>query len=384
MQEKERTFTLSWFFRWFLDNKAITVFLVCLLLFLNIFLLTKISFLITPILGFLQILALPLIMSGLIFYLLNPLVDFLESRKLPRIWAIVLVFVLISALLVWGVAVLIPNLRNQFLAFVQNFPSYLEKAEVVLNQLVDQPLFDAARPQFVALNSEISDRLTEFVSQYSPRAVNWASNFLTGLSQFFVAILIMPFIVFYLLRDGKELNAYLTKFMPIKFRPTFSRVLTDVNKQLGNYVQGQITVAVIVALMFILFFKLIGLNYAVTLGVSAGLLNLIPYLGSFLAMIPALILGLIAGPAMLIKVILVFIVEQTIEGRFVSPLILGSQLNIHPLTILFVLLTSGSMFGVWGVFLGVPVYASLKVVVEAFFTWYKEVSGLYEEEEHES
>ena len=87
---------------------------------------------------------------------------------------------------------------------------------------------------------------------------------------------------------------------------------------------------------------------------------------------------------MLIKVILVFIVEQTIEGRFVSPLILGSQLNIHPLTILFVLLTSGSMFGVWGVFLGVPVYASLKVVVEAFFTWYKEVSGLYEEEEHES
>lgn len=385
MQEKERGFHLSWFFRWFLDNKAITVFLVFLLLFLNIFLLTKISFLFTPILDFLQVLALPLIMSGLIFYLLNPLVGFLESRKIPRIWAIVLVFVLISALLVWGVAVLIPNLRNQFLAFVHNFPAYLDQAEAVLNQLVDQPMFEAARPQFLELNNEISDRLTEFVSQYSPRAVDWASNFLSGVSQFFVAILIMPFIVFYLLRDGKELNPYLTKFMPTKFRPTFSRVLADVNKQLGNYVQGQVAVAFIVAIMFIIFFKLIGLNYAVTLGVAAGFLNLIPYLGSFLAMIPALILGLIAGPAMLIKVILVFIVEQTIEGRFVSPLILGSQLNIHPLTILFVLLTSGSMFGVWGVFLGVPVYASLKVVVEALFTWYQDVSGLYEEEEnHES
>lgn len=384
MQEKERGFNLSWFFKWFLDNKAITVFLVSLLLFLNIYLLTKISFLFIPILDFLQVLALPLIMSGLIFYLLNPLVDFLESRKIPRLWAIVLVFVLISALLVWGVAVLIPNLRNQFVAFVHNFPAYLDQAEVVVNELISQPMFEAARPQFMELNNEISNRLTEFVSQYSPRAVDWASNFLSSVSQFFVAILIMPFIVFYLLRDGKELNPYLSAFMPTRFRPTFSRIMADVNKQLGNYVQGQITVAFIVAIMFIIFFKLIGLNYAVTLGVTAGFLNLIPYLGSFLAMIPALILGLIAGPTMLIKVILVFIIEQTIEGRFVSPLILGSQLNIHPLTILFVLLTSGSMFGVWGVFLGVPVYASLKVIVEAFFTWYQEVSGLYEEENHES
>ncbi|MBF0805391.1 MULTISPECIES: AI-2E family transporter [unclassified Streptococcus] len=384
MQEKERGFNLSWFFKWFLDNKAITVFLVSLLLFLNIYLLTKISFLFIPILNFLQVLALPLIMSGLIFYLLNPLVNFLESRKIPRLWAIVLVFVLILALLVWGVAVLIPNLRNQFLAFVHNFPAYLDQAEVVVNELISQPMFEAARPQFMELNNEISNRLTEFVSQYSPRAVDWASNFLSSVSQFFVAILIMPFIVFYLLRDGKELNLYLSTFMPTRFRPTFSRIMADVNKQLGNYVQGQITVAFIVAIMFIIFFKLIGLNYAVTLGVTAGFLNLIPYLGSFLAMIPALILGLIAGPTMLIKVILVFIIEQTIEGRFVSPLILGSQLNIHPLTILFVLLTSGSMFGVWGVFLGVPVYASLKVIVEAFFTWYQEVSGLYEEENHES
>ena len=82
---------------------------------------------------------------------------------------------------------------------------------------------------------------------------------------------------------------------------------------------------------------------------------------------------------MFIKVLIVFAVEQTIEGRFVSPLVLGSQLNIHPITILFVLLTSGSMFGIWGVFLGIPVYASAKVEIGAIFEWYKVVSGLYEE-----
>ena len=86
---------------------------------------------------------------------------------------------------------------------------------------------------------------------------------------------------------------------------------------------------------------------------------------------------------MLLKVIIVFIVEQTIEGRFVSPLILGSQLSIHPITILFVLLTSGSMFGIWGVLLGIPVYASAKVVITAIFKWYKVVSGLYDDEVEE-
>ena len=97
----------------------------------------------------------------------------------------------------------------------------------------------------------------------------------------------------------------------------------------------------------------------------------------------ALVLGLVAGPEMFVKVVIVFIVEQTIEGRFVSPLVLGSQLNIHPITILFVLITSGSMFGIWGVFLGIPVYASAKVVISALFEWYKDVSGLYEKDEIE-
>ena len=112
----------------------------------------------------------------------------------------------------------------------------------------------------------------------------------------------------------------------------------------------------------------------------AGFLNLIPYLGSFLAMIPAVVLGLIAGPVMLVKVLIVFMLEQTIEGRFVTPLIIGSSLSIHPITILFVLLTAGQMYGVLGVLLGIPIYASIKVVVKAAFNWYREYSGLYVEE----
>ena len=378
MEQKEKHFTLSWFFKWFLDNKAVTVFLVTLLLGLNIFILSKISFLFIPVIDFLSVVMLPVILSGLLFYLLNPLVDLMEKYKINRVLAISIIFVIIAFLLIIGLAVAIPNLQRQVIIFAQNVPSYIEDADRVIDDLVTKRLPDDFRPQLEQVLAQFSTQAAAWASNISSKAVNWVSAIISGTSQVIVALIIMPFMLFYLLRDGKGLRDYITQFLPNKLREPVGKVLSDVNQQLANYVRGQITVAVIVAIMFIIFFKIIGLRYAVALGVTAGVLNLVPYLGSFLAMLPALVLGLIAGPVMLLKVIIVFIVEQTIEGRFVSPLILGSQLNIHPITILFVLLTSGSMFGIWGVLLGIPIYASAKVVISAIFDWYKEVSGLYE------
>jgi len=378
MEQKEKHFTLSWFFKWFIDNKAVTVFLVALLLGLNIFILSKISFLFIPVIDFLSVVMLPVILSGLLFYLLNPLVDLMEKYKINRVLAISIIFVIIAVLLIIGLAVAIPNLQRQVVIFAQNVPSYLEDADKVIDDLVTKRLPDDFRPQLEQVLAQFSTQATAWASNISSKAVNWVSALISGTSQVIVALIIMPFMLFYLLRDGKGLRDYITQFLPNKLREPVGKVLSDVNQQLANYVRGQITVAVIVAIMFIIFFKIIGLRYAVALGVTAGVLNLVPYLGSFLAMIPALVLGLIAGPVMLLKVIIVFIVEQTIEGRFVSPLILGSQLNIHPITILFVLLTSGSMFGIWGVLLGIPIYASAKVVISEIFDWYKGVSGLYE------
>ena len=383
MEPKEKEFSMSWFFRWFLDNKAITVFLVCLLIGLNLLVLSKISFIFTPIIEFISVIMLPVILAGLLYYLLNPLVDLMEKRKINRLVAITIVFVLITVLLIWGLAVVIPNLQAQIVSFFRNMPSYLKQSKKIIDDLLDSRLSEEFRPQIEQVTENISSQLTTWASNFSARAVNWASNFVSAASQVIVAVIIMPFILFYLLRDGKNLKGYVTQFLPKKLREPVGHVLSDVNSQLANYVRGQITVAIIVAFMFMILFKIIGLRYGVTLAVVAGVLNLVPYLGSFLAMLPALVLGLIAGPVMLLKVIIVFIVEQTIEGRFVSPLILGSQLSIHPITILFVLLTSGSMFGIWGVLLGIPVYASAKVVITAIFKWYKVVSGLYDDEVEE-
>lgn len=379
MDEQNQRFRLSWFFKWFLNNQAVTFFLVTLLVLLTIFVFTKVSFLLKPIGSFIEIILLPMLLTGLLYYLLNPIVDWLEKYKITRTVAISILFVLIGMLLVWGLAVAIPSIQGQVVSFAQNLPSNIQKIESQVTTLLENEQFEQFRPTALEMLNKVNDQIISYAQKFSSSAVNWASSLISTASQIIVAILIMPFILFYLLRDGQNLNHHVTQYLPTKWRSSVSKVLTDVNSQLSNYVRGQVTVAIIVALMFSVMFSLIGLSYPVTLGVMAGFLNLIPYLGSFLAMIPAVILGLIAGPVMLIKVLIVFMVEQTIEGRFVTPLIIGSSLSIHPITILFVLLTAGQMYGVLGVLLGIPIYASIKVVVKVIFEWYKAYSGLYEE-----
>lgn len=381
MKEKQPKFFTSWFYKWFMNNQMATFLLVLLLGLLSLFMLTKVAFVFIPIVNFLEIILLPMIMTGLLYYLLNPMVDWMEKHKVSRTVGISILFVLISLLLVWGLAVLIPNIQAQVTSFAKHVPSYIQTIEGQVRNILENEQFEQFRPTVIDMMDSLNSQIVSYAQKLSSNAVNWVSGLFSTASQIILALLIMPFILFYLLRDGKQLKGHITKFLPTKWRNPIGTVLSEVNTQLSNYVRGQITVAFIVAVMFLILFKIIGLSYPVTLAILAGFLNLIPYLGSFLAMIPAIILGAVAGPFMLMKVLIVFMVEQTIEGRFVTPLILGSSLSIHPITILFVLLTAGQMYGVVGVLLGIPIYASIKVVVSAIFEWYRDYSGLYADEQ---
>ena len=147
MDNKEKQFSLSWFFRWFLDNKAITVFLVTLLLGLNLLVLSKITFIFIPIFEFAGAVMLPVIISGLLYYLLNPIVDFLERKGLKRIFAISLVFFLIAVLLIWGLAVVIPSVQRQVVSFFHNLPTYLEKANATIDDFLDNRVSSDIKPQ---------------------------------------------------------------------------------------------------------------------------------------------------------------------------------------------------------------------------------------------
>lgn len=378
-QSDEKKITLSWFFKWFLNSKATMVLLISLLLFLNVFVFTKISHLFEPAIAFLTVIMLPIIISALLYYLLKPFVDLFEYKlRMSRTVAISLVFVIVVVLLIWGGAVLVPSIENQLVNFAKNLPNYLKDIESQISDLLNSRQLSGYNIELQNLFNNFSDTVIKYAQTLSKSAVTWAGSFASTVARVAVAIMISPFILFYLLRDGDQLKGYVAQFLPPNLRVPTRRVMSKMNEQLASYVQGQVTVSIVVAIMFSIMFTIIGLNYGIILAIVAGFLNLIPYLGSFVAMIPVFILAFVAGPAMVIKCIIVFTIEQTIEGRFVTPLVIGSKLQIHPITILFVLLTAGTLFGVWGVFLAIPIYASVKVVITEIFEWYKVVSGLYQ------
>lgn len=383
MDKKEKR-SFSWFWKWFLDNKFVAGLFIIFLILVNINLFTKVSYLFFPVWQFLAIVALPIILAGILFYLLNPIVNFFEKRGIQRIYSIIGLFILVSGLIVWGVVVIIPEIREQVTMFVDRLPGYINTAENALNDFFSDPVFDRAQDQIAISSERIMSSVTEMVQNISRNTVQSIGNFFGAVASIFIAIVTMPVILFYLLKDGKRIAPYFVQFLPTKMRQPTLRVLKEMNQQVSSYIRGQLTVAFAVAILFMVGFSIIGLDYAITLGVIAGFLNLVPYVGSFLAMIPAIFLGIVGGPVLLIQVIIVFAIEQLIEGRLISPLVLGNQLAIHPVTILFVLLTAGNLFGFFGVVLGVPAYAALKVVITNIFNWYKTISGLYTDDEDAS
>ena len=364
----------------FLNNQVVTALLIVLLVLLIILTFTKVSYLFKPVWQFFRRCRLTSNYGGDFILFIKSDCRLFREKQISRVWSIIGLFILIVALLIWGGIVIVPKIREQSVSFVNHFPQYIDTIDQKSQEILSDPLFAQFREQLEAAGDKVVSSLGTIIKNVSTFTVQGIGNFFGAVATIFVAIITMPFILFYLLKDGKNLAPYLMKFLPVKMRKPTLKVLAEVNDQVSSYIRGQLTVAFAVAIMFMIGFSVIGLDYAVTLGIAAGFLNLIPYLGSFLAMIPAVFLGIVSGPALLIKVLIVFAIEQTVEGRFISPLVLGSQLSIHPVTILVVLLTSGKLFGIVGVILGIPVYAAAKVIITHIFEWYQIVSGLYDED----
>ncbi|MCL2677062.1 MAG: AI-2E family transporter [Streptococcaceae bacterium] len=380
--EEKKTFKESALFNWFVNNKTVTVLLVTLLIFLNVFVLYKINFIFSPVGDFITTISLPIVLAAVFYYLLNPVVNFLEKKKWPRVLSISLLFAILAGLLIWGIVELIPAAATNIDNFSHRVPTYVDSSQNEINKLLVNPKFDQFKPQIDDIMNSVGNSLVDWSKNFSGTLATSITNVIGHTFEVIISLVIFPFVLFYLLRDGNSMNEKVTQILPPAWRKDTSEILTDMNKQISNYVRGQVIVALSVMLIFLITLPLIGLRYAVGVAIMAGLFNLVPFFGSMFALIIASVIGLITGgPLMLAKVIIVFVIEQTVEGRFISPLVLGAHMKIHPITILFVILTAGKIFGIWGVIIGVPAYAAAKVIIVHLYEWYREVSDVYKTNE---
>jgi len=368
----------TWFYRRFLNNKFAIVMLDVIMALLAILLFTKIAWVFQPVLDFLGIVAPPFVLAGILYYLTVPIIDWLEKRKIKRGWAIAGVFLILFALIVWGVLRFIPAVENQLSNIIQSWPTYWNEFTQWLSDLNDKQTL-ISQKDLNQLGSEIASNFQGKQSNLLTGTVNQIQNVIGIVGNVVVTVATAPIILFFMLKDGAHFTPNLVKLFPVKLRDSISEMLTEMNTKVGSYVQGQITVAMAVAIMFMIGYSVIGLKFGLLLGLLAGPLNLIPYLGSALAMVPALIIGLTTSPQMFFAVIVVFFIEWLLETQVISPFVMGSKLEMHPVTIVIVLLTAGNLFGLVGVILGIPGFAVLKIIITRIFVWYQQVSGLYQE-----
>lgn len=371
----------NFFEKWFLNNRFSVILFNLLLFFLIIWVFNKISFVLNPAWVFISAILPPVLLAIIQFYIMNPLVDLLEKKwRVPRVLTIVVLFLIVVIALVWIINTIIPIVQGQINSLIKNWPHIWNDAVNAVQNALRDPRLHSVRGNI----DQMIDNAQKTLFKSGQNAVNATltnlSSAVSIITMIVMTLMTAPFILFFMLKDGHQLRPYLTKFVPQRWQESFSQLLHDINQALASYIRGQITVAFWVGVMFAIGYTVIGLPYGYALAILAGFLNLIPYFGTFIAFIPALVIGVMTSLPMLIKVLIVFAIEQTIEGRVISPLVMGSKLEMHPITTILLLIGASAVWGLWGVVFGIPIYAVLKIIVSRVYNYYRKVSEVFNDQ----
>ena len=377
MDNKPENQGKTWFWRWFLDNQLVSGLLILSLLLINLILFSQTSYLFNTLKDFISAIGVPVACGAVIYYLVKPIYDYLLNKKVPKGIAILLVMVGVIVIFIMIITSLVPIIQKQLLDLVSQLPYYYQIISEQVEKFMQTGFFETIQEQFNKINTDFIQSITERLNGILNFTFSGIGSVVGIIGDIVITIMTMPVILYYLLKDGNKVIPFVTRMFPTRSQHKISVMLNEMNQQVSSYIRGQITVAICVGFTYIIGYTLIGLPYGVTIGMIAGLLTIIPYLGSIIGLTPALIIGFVTNPTLALHVFLVFVIEQLIESRVLQPLILGSSLKMHPVTILIILLAAGKMFGLVGLLIAVPVYAVVKVFITHFFAWYKEYSGLY-------
>jgi predicted PurR-regulated permease PerM len=325
--------------------------------------LQSLSFLFAPVATFFSTLLVPILAAGFLYYLFNPLINLLQRWHIKRGWGIGLVFLIVIGLVAFIIATIIPNLVSQITQLVTSLPGFYEQLKDLVQHLSSYGWYQ----QF-----HVAKLLDSFGSSIQPAKIlaNVFDGFSTGLPSligsvagFFINLITIPVLLFYMLKDGGKLVPSVRRFFPERYGEEISTVFSRMSATLSHYIAGQAIECLFVGTFTFIGYLIIGMPYAFLLGFIAGVTTIIPYLGPYLGITPALLVALPDGWGKLALVVIVVVIVQQVDGNLIYPNVIGRSLDIHPLTIIVLLLVAGNLFGLLGTILAVPTYAVVKTVV---------------------
>lgn len=350
-----------------------------LLTLLIIFMFGKIDFFFSPILSFIYSIIFPLLFGGLLYYILRPLVNLLEKSKMPHIWAIILAFIIALSVIILFTSYTGSLIKTQFTDFAQSLPSLYQKAENTVNNLLSSNLFgyfDLSQLQ----TPDIANKLSEFAQSLVTNIGKGTINFIGAITNVGSIIIIIPIILVYMLKDGNRFMPSVVRFVPASHKDNVRKILTDIDYVLSNYIAGQLLVAFFIGLLMYIGYLIIGLKYSLILAIFAMITCIIPFFGPWLGIIPAILLSLADNPFMAVKIFIVMTIVQQIDNNFISPQVMKKSMDIHPLTVILLLMGIIPIFGFIGLLIVIPLYSAIKItfknIVEMYYPRYAQTLEL--------
>lgn len=344
--------------RWF---QTLTLFIM---IFLLILLISATDFIFDPIFKYIGAVAIPIIGAGVLFYLTKPIVRLLDEYKVHRVFSIITVFLLISLVIYLIATYIAPIAQTQFTNLINNIPKMVEGAQDLITY------WQSNQDLLPADFEKTLNNFTSNLQSYIETAMSFLFGFIGQLIGFVFALVLVPFFLFFMLKDGDKFIPFVTQIFSKKKADNLKSLLHKLDDALTSYIQGQLIVSFAIGVLLFIGYLIIGLDYALTLALFGMIMCVIPFIGPFISVVPAIIVGLFQDPIMAVWVGIIMIVAQQIEGNLISPNVMGRALSLHPLTIITVILAAGSIAGFLGILFAVPFYAVVKTIIVHFYDTY--------------
>ena len=305
----------------------------------------------------------PFVVSFILAYLLAPLVGFL-SRKMPRTIAMAILMLSLLGLLTIVSYAIIPRVIREVRDLVVSLPGYVDWFKAVYRDFTAW----LARYPYTSYADEIQQRFLDGLPEVGKLFADQTTSALRGLTSGIAAVLnllMIPFVTFYVLKDYDRIGELIREAIPTRHRARVMDFVGRVDLVLGQYIRGQLMVSTFIACLTAVGLSISGIPYAVVLGLTAGALNLIPYVGLTISLGVSLIVALIDSGSLIqcVKVLVVFVIVQGIEGNFLSPRVVGERVGLHPVWVMFALVVAANMWGMVGMLVAIPVAAVVNIIV---------------------
>jgi len=319
---------------------------------------------------------LPFVVGIMLAYLLHPAVHKLEKWKMPRGLSTAIIILLFFSAIILLLVLLTPLLYAQITEFFHKLPDYYEKIRVGLPELVARYFYldSRALPNIHAISKNSSDYVLKFASTLIGSL--WLSSIM--ILDIVSLLVITPVVTFYLLRDWEVIMLRLNNLLPASYALYVRSQVKEIDHTLSGFLRGQLNVCVIMAVIYSTALSLLGLDFGLVIGIICGLLIFIPFVGVLFGIAAAFIIAALQfnslQPFLLLGII--FLAGQSFEAYFLTPKLVGEKVGLHPVWVIFGMLSGGAILGLTGIILSVPITAIIGVLTRFFIGKYRE-SDLY-------